>query len=186
MVSDDSTAKKRNGPARTTSTPSVNVSPVVTSLLPVLTVLTTTSALPVYDGPSTSVTHNYGLGPVPTVATSASLQLVPTCSNGVYMHSYGLDTMHMPTVSTVPQSVTAPVIDTGNINLTPIPEIGPENDFTINVSLSIKETIQRGENVDLSTLLSNSLMHESLNSQKSNLFQGELILQPRHSPIHIT
>jgi hypothetical protein len=49
-------------------------------------------------------------------------------------HSYGLDTMHMPTVSTVPQSVTAPVIDTGNINLSPIPEIGPENDITINVS----------------------------------------------------
>ena len=133
MDSDDPTAKKRNGPARTTSTPSVNVSPVVTSLLPVSTVLTTT-ALPVYDGPSTSVTHNYGLGPVPTVATSAPLQLVPTCSNGAYMHSYGLDTMHMPTVSTVPQSVTAPVIDTGNINLSPIPEIGPENDITINVS----------------------------------------------------
>lgn len=92
----------------------------------------------------------------------------------------------MPTVSTVSQSVTAPVVDTGNINLTSIPEIGPEEDIAINVSLSIKEKIQRGEYVDLSTLLSNSLMHESLNSQKVTLFQGELILHPRHSPIHIT
>jgi hypothetical protein len=62
--------------------------------------------------------------------------------------------MHMPTVSTVLQSVTAPVVDTGNINLTSIPEIGPEEDIAINVSLSIKEKIQRGEYVDLSTLLS--------------------------------
>ena len=151
MVSDDPTAKKKNEPTRTTSTPSVNVSPAVTSLLPVSTVLTTTSALPVYDVSSASVTHNYGLGSVPTVATSASLQPVYTCSNGVYMHSYGLDAMHMPTVSTVQQSVTAPVVDTGNINSTPIPEIGPEDDITINVSLSKKEKIQRGEYVDLST-----------------------------------
>jgi hypothetical protein len=82
--------------------------------------------------------------------------------------------------------VTAPVVDTGNINLTSIPEIGPEEDIAINVSLSIKEQIQRGEYVDLSTLLSNSLMHESLNSQKVTLFQVELIMHPRHSPIHIT
>jgi hypothetical protein len=82
--------------------------------------------------------------------------------------------------------VAAPVVDTGNINLTSIPEIGPEDDIAINVSLSIKEKIQRGEYVDLSTPLSNSLMHESLNSQKVTSFQGELILHPRHSPIHIT
>ena len=90
----------------------------------------------------------------------------------------------MPTVSTVSQSVTAPVIDTGNINLTSILEIGPEEDIAINASLSIKVKI--GEYVDLSIFLSNSLMHESLNSQKVTLVQGELILHPIHSPMHIT
>jgi hypothetical protein len=44
---------------------------------------------------------------------------------------HGLDTMHMHSVSTVSQSVTAPVVDTGNINLTSIPEIGPEEDIYI-------------------------------------------------------
>jgi N-dimethylarginine dimethylaminohydrolase len=47
---------------------------------------------------------------------------------------------------------------------------------TVNVTQNIKQTIKKGEYVDLASLLTNNQHHDS--KQKSIFQQGDLILQP--------